>query len=98
MKQIKNIVELINEEIHDANKYYIEILKTDDRKCKEIFSYIGLQELDHAMKLHDMAVTLIKEQKSKNVPIPPGMEDIWEFEHKSIIEETTDLRSKLTKF
>lgn len=98
MRVIKNMVCLIKEEIHDAEKYYIEILKTEDRKEKEVFSTIGLQELEHAMKLHDLVVTLIKEKQAQGVSVPAGMQEIWNMEHVEIVENVSDLKSKLTKY
>ena len=87
MKEIKELFEKITEEIEGAEEYAKEALrhKDMDHDRAEVYMEMSKQELKHVDNLHTMVVKLIKDYKARGGEIPKGMEDIYDWEHESMI-------------
>lgn len=94
MNKIKKYVEDISEEL-DGSKEYIE--KALEYKAMgnvpgavdryNTYKTMSVQELEHAMKLHDFAVRDIEELKAVYPNIPQDMLDKWEKAHVDFVEK-----------
>lgn len=91
MTKIKKYVEGIAEELNGA-KHYIEkaleykAMGNADRYNR--YKEMSLQELNHAMALHDFAVQDIEQLKTVYPEIPSKMMEAWEKSHVDFVEKT----------
>lgn len=91
MRQIKELAEHIEEEIHDAHKYIEAALmyKGSDKELAEMYSHLSDDELIHSHREHEQVVRLIR--KLKDTP-PPEMMAVWEYLHKKHIECESEVK------
>ena len=91
MTKIKKYVERIEEELNDS-KYYIEkaLWYKAEGNTERYTTYknMSLDELDHAMALHEIALEDIKELEKVYPDIPDNMMKAWEDSHNNFIEKT----------
>ena len=99
MKEIKNIVCYIKEELQDSKKYLDKAADAKAQGSMEIYQTaykLGQEELNHALSWHDVAVNLInrkkQEMQAKGEQVPQFMLDMWNDEHKYYIEEAAKLK------
>lgn len=100
MKEIKYLVERMEEEIEDADGYIEKaLLMKDERKqLADTLCKISEQEMMHYQMLHEQAVSLIEQHKQKHGEVPPEMKAIWEWEHKQRIEEIGEVKAKISHY
>ena len=95
MTKIKKYVEGIADELHGA-KSYMETAVEDkamgngDRYNK--YKEMSIQELNHAINLHEIAVQDIEQLKSVYPDIPQKMMDAWEKSHVDFVEKAAWIR------
>lgn len=96
MKEIKHIIEQIEDECKGANEYIDDALehKQNRKSLADLYYNLSLQELSHLDSLHNQVVALINEQKNKGVEIPDCMQDIYDWEHKRIIDKVAKVKVK----
>lgn len=98
MKSIKELVERIDEELTDA-KYYAEMYveKKTRSESDDASSYkkMANDELDHAMRLHTMAVNEIKNVE-KIYQAPESMQEAWKKSHAEYVEKSAWIKQMLT--
>jgi len=90
MTKIKKYVENIAEELSDAKKYMETALEykamgNGDRYNR--YKDMSVQELNHAMTLHDMAVQDIEKLKTVYPDIPQKMMEAWDKSHVDYVEK-----------
>ena len=101
MKEIKIIVERINEEMEDVEEYVKLAIHNKDIDAEAYNTYITLagEEYDHAMKLHDLATKEIgkarRELQEKGQKPPQYMLDAWNEEHEDYIERMSKLKYEI---
>ena len=97
MKEIKWLVENIEEELNDAEKYAKAAAKykDSDREMANTLYTLANEELGHMDKLHTQAVRIIKAHKAEGHEAPAAMQAIWEWEHEKIIDRTAHIRHLL---
>lgn len=90
MTKIKKYVEQIAEELDDAKGYMETALEykamgntTRYTKYKEM----SMQELNHAMNLHEFAVQDIEQLKTVYPDVPVDMQDAWDRSHIEFVEK-----------
>ena len=90
MTKIKKYVEDIAEEL-DGAKNYIETAldyKVSGNTARYTkYKEMSVQELGHAMNLHEFAAQDIEQLKSVYPNIPQDMMDKWEHSHKEFVEK-----------
>ena len=91
MNKIKRYVDNIAEELHDSKAYIEKALEykasgNGDRYNR--YKDMSMQELNHAMTLHDMAVQDIEALKSVYPDIPQKMQEAWDKSHVDFVEKT----------
>jgi hypothetical protein len=90
MTKIKKYVDDIAEELEGA-KNYIEtaldykVAGNNTRYTK--YKEMSMQELNHAMNLHEFAAQDIEQLKSVYPDIPQDMMDKWQHSHKNFVEK-----------
>ena len=90
MTKIKKYVEEIAEELHGA-KHYIEVAleyKATDSTRYAKYKELSMQELNHAMVLHEFCVQDIEKLKIVYPDIPQKMMDKWNKAHAEYVEKT----------
>lgn len=98
MRKIKKYVHVIDDELKSAECYaekYIE-LKSDGDSNYTRYKEFALQELDHAMFAHELAVKEIEKISAVYTP-PADMREKWELSHQAYIERTAKLKGMLNK-
>lgn len=96
MKEIKHIVEQIEDEYNGANEYIDDALehKQNRKSLADLYYNLSLQELSHLDSLHNQVVALINDKKSKGVEIPKGMQEIYDWEHKKAMDKVAEIKVK----
>jgi len=90
MKKIKEYVEKINDEIDGAKEYMEKALwykaKGDSNRYTR-YKEMSMQELGHAMTIHQFASEDIVELKRVYPEIPEAMQDAWDKAHNEYVEK-----------
>lgn len=97
MKEIKEMVKELRDELHGA-KHYAEravMLRDVDSAAANMYSEMARAELGHVDKLHNMAVKLIAAQKAKGVEAPEAMQAVWDWEHELMIDKVARIHTLL---
>ena len=94
MKLIKEIEELIEDEIHDVEKYakMAAELKTEHPNLAQTLYSISTQEDAHQAALHSEIVALIEEHRRKHGEPPTAMTAVYDYLHKRHIEKLAEAR------
>lgn len=95
MVKIKKYVEKISEELHDSKCYMekaLEYKAMGTNSPKNMDRYNGyktmsMQELEHAMRLHQYAVEDIEQLKTVYPDIPVEMQEEWDRSHREYVEK-----------
>ena len=91
MTKIKKYVEDIAEELEGAKNYIetaLDYKVAGDTNRYTKYKEMSVQELGHAMALHEMAAQDIQRLKSVYPDVPQDMMDKWEHSHKEFVEKT----------
>ena len=94
MKLIKDLEELIEEEIHDVKKYakLAAAVKADHPGLAQVLYTISTQEDTHQAALHTEVVKIIEEHKRTKGEPPASMMAVYDFLHKRHIEKLEEAR------
>ena len=96
MKIIKCISELIDEELHDSDKY-IELAmkwKADEPDTADLFYELSVEEMGHVDKLHEEVKELIEEYRKEHGEPPKDMMVLYEYLHENHIKTAMQIRVK----
>lgn len=91
MNKIKKYVEDIAEELDGAKHYMesaLEYKAAGNADRYNRYKEMSVQELGHAMSLHDFAVQDIEKLKSVYPDVPQSMQDKWDKAHVEFVEKT----------
>ena len=95
MKEIKMLVEYIEEELHDSEKYAKQSLhyKDENRSLSELFLQLSKEEMTHMERLHDQAAKCIaKAKEQRHGEAPEAMQAVWDWEHKKMIDHAARIK------
>ena len=94
MKELKEVVMDIHEELECAEKYAKEAVKHKEQypALASVYYRISTDDLAHMDMLHKQAVEMIGEQKRSGVTVPESMQAVWDFEHERQIEDVADVK------
>lgn len=98
MRYIKDYIESIDEEIHDAKEYaekYVECKAKGNTANATRYKEMANDELKHAMYQHEWAVKEI-EEISKTYTAPLEMQDSWNKSHKEYVEKVAWIKQMLS--
>jgi hypothetical protein len=90
MKKIKDYIEKINDEIDGAKEYIEKALwyksKGDNTRYTK-YKEMSMQELNHAMNIHQFATEDIEQLEKVYPDIPQDMMDKWTKSHNEYVEK-----------
>ena len=94
MKIIVKMIEQINEELEDAEKYIKCAMNYKDEHphLANIYYELSVAEIGHFEKLHSAVSTLINEEKNKGNEPTSEMMIIYKYDHGKYIKEATEIR------
>lgn len=94
MKLIKELEELIEDEIHDVKKYakMATALKEENPSLAQVLFNISAQEEQHQAAIHTEVVKIINEYKRTKGEPPATMMAVYEYIHKKHIDAMADAR------
>ena len=95
MKLIKELEELIEDEIHDVKKYakMAAALKAEYPSLAQTLYTISTQEDTHQAAIHGEVVKIIEQYKKTNGEPPATMMAVYEYVHKKHIDALAEARS-----
>ena len=94
MKLIKELEELIEDEVHDVKKYAkmaVE-LKADHPQLAQVLYTISAQEEGHQQMLHGEVVRIIEQYRREHGEPPAAMMAVYEYVHKKHIERMAEAK------
>ena len=96
MKIIMCLSDLIEEELHDAEKYIDLAMKykDEDQDVSNLFAELSAEEIGHAEKLHAEVVDQIRVYREQNGEPPKGMMELYEHLHKRHKEDEMKIKIK----
>lgn len=96
MKIIKKLAHQIHEEAEGAADYAKCAVhyREEYPDLSRLYAEMAEQELTHATKMHEFVVKLIARVRETAEP-PKYMLDLWEEEHKEIIEEVAQTKAMI---
>ena len=94
MKIIKELEELIEDEIHDIKKYakMAATVKEEYPALAQTLFSISTQEETHQAALHTEVVKIIQEYRKANGEPPATMMAVYEYVHKKHIDALAEAR------
>lgn len=90
MTKIKKYVDNIADELHDSKSYMekaLEYKASGNTDRYNGYKTMSVQELDHAMRIHQYAVEDIEKLKTVYPDIPQDMQDRWDHAHIEFVEK-----------
>ena len=98
MTKIKNLVNQIDEELEGAKCYaesYVEHKAKGNMNYANKYKEMAMQELSHAMFIHEITVKEIEELE-KSIVAPAEMKDKWNKDHAEYVEKSAWVKQMLT--
>ena len=94
MKLIKELCEMIGEELNDAEKYAKDALKhkEDDPGLAQTFYDLSTDEMRHSNLLHDEVTKKIEAKRKERGEVPLAMMAVWEYLHEKHIEQANRMK------
>ena len=94
MKLIKELEELIEEEIHDVKKYAKMAVEVKDEypMLAQVLYTLSTQEDSHQAALHAEVVKIIENHRKLHGEPPAAMMALYEYLHKKHIEKLAEAR------
>ena len=95
MEIIKVLVENIDDELEDAEKYATLACnyKEKDKILADTFYKLSLEEMGHMNALHDQVVRIINDFKKQNA-VPESMQTLYDYLHSRQIEWASKIKHK----
>lgn len=94
MKLIKELEELIEDEVHDVKKYAkmaVE-LKAEHPQLAQVLYTISAQEEGHQQMLHGEVVRIIEQYRREHGEPPAAMMAVYDYVHKKHIERMAEAK------
>ena len=100
MRILKDLIEKANDTMEEVEWYAEEahVLRTEHKALADVYIKIADIHVGIYGMLHERMVALIEEEKKKGVPVPKGMQEMWEYEHKQLIKEFAEAKYLIDEY
>lgn len=100
MKVIKELIEMIEDELEGAEHYAKCSLKykTEHPALAAVLYEISNQEMRHVTMLHEEVVKVIKMYREKHGEPPAAMLAVYDWQHEKQIEEVKEIKMLQAQF
>ena len=100
MKIIKCLSELIEEELHDADKYIDLAMrwKTEEPDTADLFAELSAEEMGHVDKLHEEVKELIEDYRKEHGEPPKEMMVLYDYLHEKHIGTAMQIKIKQSMY
>jgi hypothetical protein len=100
MKMIKEIVEMIGDELQGAEEYARNavLLRETNPSLAKTYYDISLDEMKHVNMLHDEAKKVIDDYRKEKGQQPESMMAVYEYLHSRHIEEANEVKGYQTQY
>ena len=100
MKIIQRLCEMIDEEIHDADKYITFASEVKDQypQLAETAYKLSTGEMEHMKLLHQEVTNLIASYRKEHGEPPEGMLFVYNYLHEKSIEKAASVKAKQTLY
>lgn len=94
MKLIRDLEELIEEEVSDVKKYakMANELRADHPQLAQVLYTISSQEEGHQQMLHNEVVKIISDYRREHGDPPEAMMAVYEYVHKKHIDKLAEAK------
>lgn len=94
MKIIRDLEELIEDEVHDIKKYAKMAcdLKDEHPQLAQVLFSISTQEEGHQQMLHDEVVRIIKAYRNEHGEPPATMMAVYDYIHKKHVDKLAEAK------
>jgi hypothetical protein len=94
MKLIRDLEELIDDEIHDVKKYakMAAEVKHEHPTLAQVLFNISTQEDGHQSAIHNEVVKIIEEHRKNHGEPPAAMMAVYDYLHKRSIDKLAEAR------
>ena len=96
MKIIKQLSEMISEEIEDAEKYVDCALnhRMDNPSLADTFFKLSQEEMNHMSMLHDQVTRIIDSYRKEHGDPPKEMMAVYDYLHQKQIDAAAQVKAK----
>ena len=96
MKVIQRLSEMIDEEIHDADKYitFAEEVRAAYPQLAETAYKLSLGEIEHMKMLHNEVAAIIAAYRKEKGEPPAGMMAVYNYLHQKSIDSAAEVKAK----
>lgn len=100
MKLIKQISEMIDDEIEGAGEYAKMAMKYKDENpdLSRTFYVIATQEMEHIKLLHTAIVDIIEKYRKEKGDPPAAMMAVYDYLHDKHIEEVGEIKAVMSLY
>ena len=100
MKIIEKLSKMIEEELHDAEKYArcANRWKTENQDLANLFFQLSQEEMGHMQSLHNMVVQIIQEYRRTNGEPPERMLAVYDYLHEKQMKHATKVKAMQAMF
>ena len=86
MKEMKEVIMDIHEELENAEKYAKEAVKHREQypALSSVYYRVSNDGLAHMDMLHKQVMEMIEEKKRAGHEVPAAMQAVWDWEHEKI--------------
>ena len=89
MKILKDLIWKMDETMEEIEFYAEKAhhLRAEHKALADTYIKLAEMHIEIYKMLHERAVSLIAEEKSKGTRVPPEMQAIWDYKHEELVKE-----------